>query len=176
MLKSETIYFYLQTKEYGCFSNYSEHHVDIYGVKWPTSEHAFQAMKYTNLKPGNAHMDITQFVLPHAKDHFARFLKTDSPAESKKLGGNRGVKMRDDWEDVKDRIMYEVVLAKFTQNAGPRKELLRTGNKKLVEHTKNDSYWADGGDGSGRNQLGITLMAVRDIIVAGVAPKPDDFA
>jgi predicted NAD-dependent protein-ADP-ribosyltransferase YbiA (DUF1768 family) len=32
----------------------------------------------------------------------------------------------------------------------------------LVEHATKDSYWADGGDGSGRNQLGITLMQVRN--------------
>jgi len=30
-----------------------------------------------------------------------------------------------------------------------------------VEHTDNDSYWADGGDGSGRNMLGVLLMSVR---------------
>lgn len=68
--------------------------------------------------------------------------------------------MRPDW----DKIMYEIVFAKFTQNTGPRKELFRIGDKTLVEHTKNDSYWADGGDGSGRNQLGKTLMAIRDIV------------
>jgi hypothetical protein len=33
---------------------------------------------------------------------------------------------------------------------------------KLVEHTSNDSYWADGGDGSGRNMLGRLLLRVRD--------------
>lgn len=83
-----TIYFYLETKEYGCFSNYSRHEVDIYGIKWPTSEHAFQAVKYTDLTPGNVDKNIIDYVLPHAKDHFNKFLKTDSPGESKKLGGN----------------------------------------------------------------------------------------
>ena len=32
----------------------------------------------------------------------------------------------------------------------------------LIEHTKNDSYWADGGDGSGLNKLGKILMKVRE--------------
>ena len=28
--------------------------------------------------------------------------------------------------------------------------------------SRNDSYWADGGDGKGRNQLGKILMQVRE--------------
>jgi len=32
----------------------------------------------------------------------------------------------------------------------------------LIEHTKNDSYWADGGDGSGKNRLGQLLMELRN--------------
>ncbi len=40
---------------------------------------------------------------------------------------------------------------------------METGNRKLVEHTKNDKYWADGGgEGKGLNKLGILLMKVRD--------------
>ncbi|KAF9194169.1 hypothetical protein BGZ50_006648 [Haplosporangium sp. Z 11] len=32
------------------------------------------------------------------------------------------------------------------------------------EHTKNDRYWADGGDGTGKNMLGKILMEVREKI------------
>jgi predicted NAD-dependent protein-ADP-ribosyltransferase YbiA (DUF1768 family) len=32
----------------------------------------------------------------------------------------------------------------------------------IIEHTKNDNYWADGGDGSGKNMLGKILMEIRD--------------
>jgi hypothetical protein len=39
--------------------------------------------------------------------------------------------------------------------------LLGTGEAVLVEHTANDSYWGDGGDGSGKNRLGALLMQVR---------------
>jgi len=31
----------------------------------------------------------------------------------------------------------------------------------LIEHTKKDSYWGDGGNGSGKNKLGKILMKVR---------------
>ena len=37
----------------------------------------------------------------------------------------------------------------------------------FVEHTENDSYWGDGGDGSGKNMLGQILMDVRELLRAG---------
>ena len=51
--------------------------------------------------------------------------------------------------------------AKFTQHPKLKKVLLDTGDRKIVEHTKRDSYWGDGGDGSGKNMLGILLMKLR---------------
>jgi len=52
-------------------------------------------------------------------------------------------------------------LHKFTQHQELKKRLLATGTARLVEHTENDSYWGDGGDGSGKNMLGKILMDVR---------------
>jgi len=50
---------------------------------------------------------------------------------------------------------------KFSQNPHLLELLLSTGNRLLVEHTVNDNYWGDGGDGSGKNRLGHILMEVR---------------
>jgi len=58
--------------------------------------------------------------------------------------------------------MLEAVRTKFTQHDDLRAILLGTGNARIVEHTTNDSYWGDGGDGSGRNRLGEILMQVRE--------------
>ena len=58
--------------------------------------------------------------------------------------------------------MYEAIKYKFEQNDELRKVLMGTGDKKIVEHTKNDRIWADGGDGSGKNLLGVLLMRLRD--------------
>ena len=44
---------------------------------------------------------------------------------------------------------------------GDATNVLSTGDSKLVEHTENDDYWGDGGDGSGKNMLGRILMEVR---------------
>lgn len=57
--------------------------------------------------------------------------------------------------------MKDAVFAKFDQNPLVKKLLLATGNALLVEHTKNDNYWGDGGNGKGKNRLGEILMEVR---------------
>jgi len=45
-----------------------------------------------------------------------------------------------------------------------RETLLATGDSTIVEHTKNDAYWGDGGDGTGKNRLGEILMLVRELL------------
>lgn len=58
--------------------------------------------------------------------------------------------------------MLEALRAKFYQHTDLRDVLVGTGNRELAEHTKSDKQWADGGDGKGKNMLGILLMKVRD--------------
>ena len=57
--------------------------------------------------------------------------------------------------------MYVALYAKFTQHQELKKLLVETGGRPLIEHTANDSYWGDGGDGSGQNHLGRLLMKLR---------------
>ena len=57
--------------------------------------------------------------------------------------------------------MYFGLRRKFETHVDLRLKLVNTGNYKLVEHTYNDSYWADGGDGRGKNRLGVLLMRLR---------------
>ncbi len=42
-----SVLFYATYKPYGEFSNFSRHPIDIGGMTWPTSEHYFQAQKFT---------------------------------------------------------------------------------------------------------------------------------
>lgn len=79
-----------------------------------------------------------------------------------RLGRSRKQKLRRDWESVKVGIMRAAVLAKFSQYEELRALLLSTGEARLVEHTENDDYWGDGGDGRGKNMLGRILMQVRE--------------
>jgi ribA/ribD-fused uncharacterized protein len=78
-----------------------------------------------------------------------------------RLGRSRERPLRPDWEEVKDDIMREALRAKFTQHEQLRSWLLGTGDAELVEHTRNDAYWGDGGDGTGKNMLGKLLMELR---------------
>ncbi len=87
------------------------------------------------------------------------------------MGRDRGRPLRPDWEAVKDDVMYRAVLAKFSQHAHLKAVLLGTNDATLVEHTKNDRYWGDGGNGSGKNMLGKTLMQVRAELKAQSADK-----
>lgn len=43
----EVIQFYETTGPFGCFSNFSRHPISIDGKRWPTSEHYFQAQKFS---------------------------------------------------------------------------------------------------------------------------------
>ena len=138
------IRFYSTRGEYGCFSNFSRHPIFLAGKRWPTSEHYFQAQKFAGT--------------PH--EEAVRLCRT--PREAANMGRSRKLPLRPDWERVKDAVMREAVLAKFTQHADLRAILLGTGDAVLVEHTAKDSYWGDGGDGSGRNRLGHILMEVRE--------------
>ena len=140
---NEVINFYSASEPYGCFSNFSPHPIKLVGKTWPTSEHYFQAMKFVGT--------------PDEEE----VRRAKSPMIAARMGRSRKRPLRKDWEAVKDSIMHEAVLAKFTQHADLREVLLRTGDAKIVEHTQNDNYWGDGGDGSGENKLGLILMRVR---------------
>ncbi len=146
---SETIHFYRVKDEYGCLSNFSPHPIRLKGKLWPTSEHFFQAQKFA----GTEHEEAVR--------------RAKSPMIAARMGRDRKKPLRRDWQAVKDDIMREAVRAKFTQNADLREMLLSTGTATLVEHTTNDNYWADGGDGSGRNMLGQILMEIREELRGG---------
>ena len=68
---------------------------------------------------------------------------------------------RGDWASVKDDVMLRGVREKFVQHEHLHALLLATGDRHLIEHTRNDRYWGDGGDGTGVNKLGQLLMRVR---------------
>jgi ribA/ribD-fused uncharacterized protein len=146
------INFYSTTGEYGCFSNFSRHPVFLKGKRWRTSEHYFQAQKFA----GTEHEEAVRLAT--------------KPSEAAAMGRDRKRPLRTDWESVKEQVMLEAVRAKFTQHDDLREILLGTGDAMLVEHTANDRYWGDGGDGSGKNRLGHILMHVREELRAASAP------
>src|SRR5262249_30284510 len=119
------------------------------GKTWPTREHDFQAQKFAGTPDEEEVRQAT------------------SPMIAARMGRRRKRPLRKDWEAVKDAVMHEAVLAKFTQHADLREILLATGDAKIVEHTENDAYWGHGGDGSGKYRLGQILMRVREELPSG---------
>jgi N-glycosidase YbiA len=142
----EIIRFYAVTADYGCFSNFSAHPVQLKGRVWPTTEHYFQAQKFAG-QPDEEEVRLAK-----------------SPMIAARMGRSRKRPLRPDWETAKLDVMREAVRAKFTQHEDLTTILLATGDAVLVEHTTRDNFWGDGGDGSGQNWLGRILMEVREEI------------
>ena len=138
------INFYRVKDPYGEFSNFARFPIELKGKVWPTSEHYFQAQKFA----GTEHEEAIRL--------------QRSPMIAARMGRSRKRPLRADWEQVKDGIMRDAVWAKFSQHEALRELLLSTGDAQIVEHTKKDRYWGDGGDGSGLNKLGKILMDVRE--------------
>jgi len=138
------IKFYRTSGKYGCFSNFAPYPIQLKGKTWPTSEHYFQAQKFVGAELEE------------------EIRLTKSPMIAVRMGRDRKKPPRPDWEEVKDDIMREAVLAKFSQHPDLQQILFSTNDAILIEHTKDDRYWGDGGDGRGKNLLGKILMEVRE--------------
>lgn len=129
--------------EYRFLCNFHICRIEYEGLVYSSTEAAYQAQK-----------TLSKLL----RDEFTYY----TPSEAKAVG--QKVNLRTDWEQVKDQIMYDVCLYKFSEHADLKKLLLATGDKHLEEaNWWKDKYWGTV-NGEGRNQLGITLMQIRDLI------------
>ncbi|CAH1755786.1 15094_t:CDS:10 [Entrophospora sp. SA101] len=109
-------------------------------LEWYTSEHLFQALKFTGT---NKDIDLVRQILN----------QTDT-MQALKLGQSKLA-----------RTMKYAVRQKFSQNETLKDKLLATGNKTIIENTK-----SNGPDERGANHLGEILMEVRDELAAQNQP------
>jgi ribA/ribD-fused uncharacterized protein len=120
---------------------------------YPSSEHAYQSEKTLD---AGIRAEFRNFgTTPGMAKHYARTLK-----------------LREDWEQIKDQVMYEVVRSKFI-NLKLAAMLVNTGTRKLVEGNNwHDTYWGvcngehidKGGHPGihiGENKLGQIIERVR---------------
>ena len=138
------IKFYKVHDDYGFMSNFAPYPFSDGNKIWPTSEHYFQAQK---------------FLIPEIQEKIRQIA---SPMDAALEGRNRQNPLRPDWEEIKDKVMLQALRMKFSQHPEIAKELLATGDAIIIEHTRNDAYWAYWGDGSGKNKLGLLIMQVRE--------------
>jgi hypothetical protein len=141
-----TIYFYKVDAPYGCFSNFSPHPINCLGWDWFTVEHYYQAQKFIGTKDESIIKIIRQ---------------AKTPEEAAALGRNPKYQVRCDWDEVKIQVMWEGVLTKFLTHIDIQTILLATEDELIVEDSPRDYFWGCGKDGTGRNELGKTLMAIR---------------
>jgi N-glycosidase YbiA len=137
------IYFYRVNEKYGAFSNFAKYGFEVDGRFWLTSEHYFQAQKYAN----TIHEEKVQ-AAPTARD-------------AARMGRDRQLPLRRDWEDVKVDVMRTTLYYKFASHPALVDLLLSTADEEIIEQTTNDYYWGCGSNGSGVNMLGKLLMELR---------------
>lgn len=123
---------------------WSNHPFKLEDKEWPTVEHYFQAMKFSD---------------PNYQE---KIRQAATPKQARKLGRNRFKKIRKDWKKVKVVFMTRAVYTKCKAYSNVADALLETGDQKLVENSVYDYYWGCGRDRRGTNQYGQVLMNVRD--------------
>ena len=126
-------------------SNFWPATVTLDGMVFRSTEHAYQAAKTTDMAER------------------AKFQAAKTPGAAKRLG--RRVKLRPDWEGVKEAVMLDLNRQKFSDPELARR-LLDTGDAELIEgNTWGDRIWGmtfENGKWVGRNLLGRILMRVRE--------------
>jgi ribA/ribD-fused uncharacterized protein len=113
-------------------------------VLYPTAEHAFHCAKFDDEK---------------IKEEIRN---ARSPLDAFELGKKYKPHRREDWDETKVNILYEILKEKFSQHEEAKKALLDTGSEKIVENNPNDDFWGNGRDGNGRNNTGKILMKIRE--------------
>ena len=135
--------FYRVNEKYGAFSNFAKYGFDADGRLWPTSEHYFQAQKFK----GTVHAETVR--------------KAPSVRDAARIGRDRSLPLRADWEDVKLDVMRAALRYKFAAHPDLVELLMSTVDEEIVEQTTDDYYWGCGTDGTGLNMLGKLLMELR---------------
>lgn len=125
----------------------------INGHLLANSEVLYQAMRYP-LFPEIQEEIITQH----------------SPMTAKMISKKYRPKTRQDWDEIRVKVMRWCLEVKLSQNWDKFGELLRnTGNKQIVEYSSKDHFWgaSEIGEGmlSGTNALGRLLMDLRNKFV-----------
>jgi ribA/ribD-fused uncharacterized protein len=166
-------------KNYGYLSNFYGKRINdsfklvIDKKKWPSVEHYFQAQKFKGDSVSEKYAELIREQDTPMKAKVLASQKTDKsfyPWENELIEQyvkpylEKGVKLRDDWNEVREDVMKRAVLEKFKQNEDLRTKLLSTEDAELIEASPKDSFWGIGKNKKGQNKLGKILQEVRQEI------------
>lgn len=138
-----TVFFYEQ--DFYVLSNFSAFSVHVFNREFPTVEHAYHWLKFIRTSPGTA----------------TRIQMAKSAHEAFKLAEAHKHERRCDWDEVKVRLMRDLLRVKVEQHEYVHRKLLATGDRALVENSWRDDFWGWGPDRNGQNMLGKLWMEVR---------------
>jgi ribA/ribD-fused uncharacterized protein len=143
------IRFFSQSETHREFSNFAPFPIDLDDLRWATTEHYYQAQKFTDAELKT------------------KIRKAEKPIIAKKLADKHRDRIRPDWDAIKDEVMYRAVRRKFELHAPLRDLLLATGDEPIVESAPTDYYWGEGRDGTGQNKLGRIIERIRADLRSG---------
>ena len=127
-------------------SNFSAHSIIYKGIRFATVEHAYQWAKFDSEK--------IKGVIKNA----------ESPIKAFELGKFYKSERKQNWDELKVEVLYEIIKEKVTQHEEVRNALLATSDEEIVEDCPNDDFWGNGSSGKGQNQIGKILMKIREEI------------
>jgi ribA/ribD-fused uncharacterized protein len=143
-----------------------------YLSNWYLSDFEIDGIKFTSMEQ---YMMYKKAICFKDKEAAREILATNDVGKIKSLG--RSVKNYDDryWNGVRQIIVYNGLMAKFSQNEKLKKKLKETGNSILAECAVNDTIWGiglsmtdiradDHKKWKGQGLLGYSLMLVRDAL------------
>ncbi|KAF8958495.1 hypothetical protein BDZ97DRAFT_1706001 [Flammula alnicola] len=135
-----------QDTKYAVFMNHSPHRVMYRNLTYPTALHLHEALKFIDHRP-----DLAEAIrkCPDIHDVYP-------------LAAKYQELQRPDWNDRYLEFMEEVLTLKFKQHADLRILLLGTGSAKIIYSDAQDTFWGSGLHDEGQNQLGKSLVRVRD--------------
>ena len=150
MAKTEVKFTEVNEVPYGVFSVLSPHPIVVRHVTYPSVHYFYLSEKYKGTP--------TEQAIQNA----ASLWEVDRLVKQADAAGLQ----REDWDRVKTDVMLLGTYYKFKQNPDAQVILLQTGTKTILHYNPNDAFWGEGGNGKGKNLLGVTLMCVRKKLVA----------
>ena len=145
---NEIIGFY--PREFYPLDNFSSFKVEWNGYLYASLEEAYQAASF----------------IGSSEELVERIRHSHSAHEAQKIAYENRDKQRPDWDEIKLKIMEELLRLKVDQNPYVKKKLLQTKDYLIVEDSPKDSFWGWGSNRNGENHLGKLWMKIRNEIRA----------
>jgi ribA/ribD-fused uncharacterized protein len=123
--------------------SFSAHSFFLDDRDWPTAEHYYQAMKFSD------------------PDYQEQIRNAPDVAKARRLGHNWLVRKRPDYKKVRVTLMTRAMYTKCRTYPKIAQSLIDTGEQYIAESSFSDYFWGCGRDGRGDNHFGRVLMSIR---------------